>query len=117
MNGADANGDFHGDDGRYVSLRSHIEEIMDERDVRYRERWEAQRREVSLAQQGMERRLEKLNDLDDYVTRDKYDIDMKPLQDLRSKAVIVVGAVALFSGGVGAVIAALLTKVITGGGG
>jgi len=37
---------------------------------------------------------------------------LKPLNDLRSKAVIVAGAVALFSGAVGAIIAAVTIRLI-----
>ena len=105
-------------DGHQVPIRTYIERIFDERDERYKERWEAQRREVSLAQREMERRLEALNELRNqvledrgrFLLRDVYDAEMAAqasrftgLENFRAKSVgvgLVLLAVAGIIGGV-----------------
>ena len=116
----DSNGNLHGDDGRFVSLRSYLERVLDERDNRYLERWESQRREVSLAQREMERRLEALNELRNqvledrgrFVLRDVHDSEMDArdarlvaLENFRAKATGAGIVLGLFAGAVGAAVA------------
>jgi hypothetical protein len=56
----DSNGNFHGDDGRFVSLRDYIERILDERD-----------KAVQVAYRNLEQRLDKLNELRSEVQQDR----------------------------------------------
>ena len=120
----DSNGNLHGDDGRFVSLRSYLERVLDERDNRYLERWESQRREVSLAQREMERRLEALNELRNQVLEDRVrfvlravhdsemdarDLRLNALENFRAKAIGAGAVLALLAGAVGAAVARALS--------
>jgi len=109
----DNNGNIHGSDGRFVSLEAYMDRVFEERDARYKERWEAQQREVALAQREMERRLEGLNELrkqaiEDrgrFVTRELFDTELEQLKTFRNRATGAAVVLALLAGVVGAAIA------------
>lgn len=119
----DRNGNIHDENGRFVSLRDHIEGIMVEQKSLYTERWEAQRREVAFALREMERRLESLNELRNQVIQDRHmfvteakynaaiearDHRISALENWRSKATGVALVLALFAGAIGAAVMKVL---------
>jgi hypothetical protein len=88
--GAGALGDAMKDpqaENNRVTLRDYIERIFDERKAALDIAFRAQQEALGLASRTLELRLEKLNELRqevtsdraNYITRDKYDADMKAL--------------------------------------
>lgn len=70
-----------------VPLREFIERVIDEHDRRYNERWQAQQRELALAQREMERRLEGLNELRGQVVEDRGRFMTRELFDAEMTAI------------------------------
>ena len=68
---SDRNGNYHGEDGRFVSLKEYIETIIKDHDRLYSERAAQQARELALAREELERRLEGLNELRKQVVQDR----------------------------------------------
>lgn len=99
--------------GHSVSLQTYIERIFDERQRSIEIAFKSQQDALNLASRTLELRLEKLNELRQevtadrsrYVTLDKYDAEMEPLQSFRSKALGFGALLALLSGALGAAIA------------
>ena len=96
--------------------RTHIENIFEEHRRAHSQKHQDDEKALEAARQAVNLRLEKLNELrseviqdrGEYVRRDVFESQIKPLLEFRSRALGFGALVALLSGAVGAVIARVL---------